>query len=74
MQDDLDDLSKAGNDDFDKKYADSQVDAHQAMLNLLQRYAQDGDTPAIKTFAAATAPTVQEHLNMAEGLKKGFVN
>ncbi len=74
MQDDLDDLTKAGNDDFDKKYADSQVDAHQAMLNLLQRYAQDGDTPAIKAFAAATAPTVQEHLNTAEGLKKGFVN
>ncbi|WP_419253662.1 DUF4142 domain-containing protein [Caulobacter sp. ErkDOM-YI] len=74
LQDDLDDLSKAGNDDFDKKYADAQVDAHQAMLNLLQRYAQDGDTPAIKAFAAATAPTVQEHLNMAEGLKKGFVN
>lgn len=74
MQDDLDDLTKASNDDFDKMYADAQVDAHQAMLNLLQRYAQDGDTPAIKAFAAATAPTVQEHLNMAEGLKKGFVN
>jgi putative membrane protein len=74
MQDDLDDLTKASNEDFDKKYADSQVDAHQAMLNLLQRYAQDGDTAAIKAFAAATAPTIQEHLNTAEGLKKGFVN
>ena len=74
MQDDLDDLTKASNEDFDKKYADSQVDAHQAALNLLQRYAQDGDTAAIKAFAAATAPTVQEHLNKAEGLKKGFVN
>jgi len=70
----LDDLTKADDKDFDKKYADSQVDAHQAALNLLQRYAQDGDTPAIKAFAAATAPTVQEHLNQAEGLKKGFVN
>lgn len=68
----IDDLTKADAKDFDKKYADSQVDAHQAALNLLQRYAQDGDTPAIKAFAAATAPKVQEHLNMAEGLKKGF--
>ena len=74
MQAKLDDLTKADDKDFDKKYADSQVDAHQAALNLLQRYAQDGDTPAIKAFAAATAPTVQEHLNHAEGLKKGFVN
>ncbi|ATC33791.1 DUF4142 domain-containing protein [Caulobacter vibrioides] len=72
MQDDLDDLAKADAKDFDKDYADAMVDAHQAMLNLLQRYAQDGDTPALKTFAAETAPTVQKHLNMAEGLKKGF--
>ncbi|PTS91508.1 MULTISPECIES: DUF4142 domain-containing protein [unclassified Caulobacter] len=74
MQDKLDDLSKASNEDFDKKYADGQVDAHQAGLNLMQRYAQDGDSAEIKTFAAATAPTIQKHLNMAEGLKKGFVN
>ncbi|WP_297512472.1 DUF4142 domain-containing protein [uncultured Caulobacter sp.] len=72
MQDKLDDLTKADAKDFDKKYADAMVDAHQAALNLLQRYAQDGDTPALKTFAADTAPKVQEHLNMAEGLKKGF--
>lgn len=71
-QDDLDDLNKADAKDFDKKYADDMVDAHQSALNLLQRYAQDGDTAAIKAFAAATAPKVQEHLNMAEGLKKGF--
>jgi len=72
MQGKIDDLTKADAKDFDKKYADSQVDAHQSALNLLQRYAQDGDTAAIKAFAAATAPKVQEHLNMAEGLKKGF--
>jgi putative membrane protein len=72
LQGKLDDLTKADDKDFDKKYADDQVDAHQAALNLLQRYAQDGDTAAIKAFAAATAPAVQEHLNMAEGLKKGF--
>ena len=72
LQDKLDDLTKADAKDFDKKYADDQVDAHQATLNLLQRYAQDGDTAAIKAFAAATAPAVQEHLNMAEGLKNGL--
>ena len=72
MQGKLDDLTKADAKDFDKKYADAMVDAHQAALNLLQRYAQDGDTAALKAFAAATAPKVQDHLNMAEGLKKGF--
>ena len=72
LQDKLDDLNKASNEDFDKTYADDQVDVHQTALNLMQHYAQDGDTAAIKAFAAATAPAVQEHLNHAEGLKKGF--
>jgi putative membrane protein len=74
LQDKLDDLTKASDKDFDKTYADDQVDVHQSALNLMQRYAQDGDVDTIKAFAAATAPVVQEHLNMAEGLKNGFVH
>ena len=72
LKGELDDLNKVDAKDFDKKYADSQVDAHNDTLNIMQRYAQDGDVPAIKAFAAATAPVVQEHLNMAEGLKNGM--
>lgn len=72
LQGKLDDLTKADAKDFDKKYADEMGDAHQDALNLLQRYAEDGDVPAIKTFAAATAPTVQKHLEMAKGLEDGM--
>lgn len=67
----ISDLNKADTKDFDKTYVDGQVDAHQAALNLLQRYAEDGDVPAIKAFAAATAPKVQKHLDMAKVLKDG---
>ncbi|MCX7588758.1 DUF4142 domain-containing protein [Phenylobacterium sp. 58.2.17] len=63
LQDKLSDLGKAEN--FDKAYMDNQVDAHQAALDVLQRYAQDGDVPVIKAFAAAAAPTVQQHLEKA---------
>src|SRR5690606_3697148 len=42
LQGKLDDLNKADAKDFDKNYMDNQVDAHQAALDLLQRYAQDG--------------------------------
>ena len=69
MQDKIDDLTKADAKDFDKKYADDMVDAHQAALNLLQRYAQDGDVAQIKDFAAKTSPAVQEHLTKAKGIK-----
>ena len=41
------------------------IDPTLAALDVLQRYAQDGDVPVIKAFAAATAPTVQQHLEKA---------
>jgi len=67
LQAKLDDLKKAAN--FDKAYLENQVDAHQSALNLMQRYAQDGDVPAIKAFAAATAPVVQQHYDHAKTLR-----
>ncbi|WP_312164778.1 DUF4142 domain-containing protein [Phenylobacterium sp.] len=67
LQDKLGDLAKA--DNFDAAYMDNQVDAHQAALDVLQRYAEDGDVAAIKAFAAATAPTVQQHLEMARTVR-----
>ena len=72
LQDKLDDLRAADAKDFDKEYADDMVDVHQAALNTVQRYAEDGDVPALKAFAAAGAPKIQEHLNQAEGLKNGM--
>jgi putative membrane protein len=66
MQGKLDALKASAT--FDKDYMAGQVDAHQQALDLLQRYAQDGDTPAIKAFAAATAPVVQTHLDRAKTL------
>jgi putative membrane protein len=69
LQGKLDDLNKADAKDFDKNYMDNQVDAHQAALDLMQRYAQDGDVAQIKAFAAATAPVVQQHLDMARTIR-----
>ena len=69
LQAKLDDLLKADPAAFDKMYIDQQVDAHQAALDLMQRYAKDGDVAQIKTFAADTAPKVQEHLTKARGIQ-----
>lgn len=65
----LADLRSASADDFDRKYMDAQVDGHQAALDLLTRYAQDGDNASLKAFAAATAPAVQQHLDKARPLR-----
>jgi putative membrane protein len=69
LQSKIDDLNKADAKDFDKAYMDGQVDAHQDALNLLQRYAEDGDVAQIKAFAAATAPVVQTHYDHAKTLR-----
>ncbi|WP_293458462.1 DUF4142 domain-containing protein [Phenylobacterium sp.] len=65
----LDDLNKASPAEFDKDYMGGQVDAHQDALNLLQRYAEDGDVDQLKSFAAATAPIVQQHLDRAKTIR-----
>lgn len=69
LQDELTEMNGKTGADFDKDYMDEQVDAHQNALNLLQRYAEDGDVAQIKTFAAATAPKVQMHYDTAKALR-----
>lgn len=67
----LDALAKAANGKaFDTLYAQVQVPSHENALALLRGYAERGDTPALKAFAAATAPVVEKHLDAARKLPK----
>jgi putative membrane protein len=54
---------------FDKAYLKAQVNGHQKMLKLMQAEEKTGTDPDLKSFATATAPTVQEHLDMAKQTK-----
>lgn len=69
MQSKADDLGKMTGADFDKGYVSQQVDAHTTALGVMQGYAANGDVPALKDFAASTAPVVQSHLDMASKLQ-----
>lgn len=64
----LSDLSNAAPADFDKMFMDDQVSGHQAALDLMSRYANDGDVPALKAFAAKVGPVVEHHLNRAKAI------
>lgn len=74
VMDELNDLREAAAGDFDKEYIDEQVEAHQDALNLMQRYAGDGDVPELQAFAAATAPAIQQHLDRAKALQEQLGN
>lgn len=65
----LDTLAKADKGDFDESYMDGQISAHQEALDLLTRYANDGDAGPLKTFAVETKDIVQAHLSSAQSLE-----
>jgi putative membrane protein len=61
-------LNAAKPEAFDKIYAKQQVKAHTRAAELFDAYAEGGDNPALKQFAANVLPTVKQHLEQAETL------
>jgi putative membrane protein len=64
----LDDLKNAPSDQFDRKYIDAQVDAHNQAVSLFSDYSQNGDNKALKDFSAKTLPTLQKHKEHIDSL------
>lgn len=60
----IDALNSADAAGFDNVYVMQQRQAHTETLAMMQGYASGGDKPAIRKFAADTAPKVQMHLKM----------
>jgi len=67
----VNDLRAAAAGDFDKLYLDQQTAAHASALDELEDFAGGGTNPALKTWAAKTAPTVRQHLERAKTLDRG---
>ncbi|MBV8794597.1 MAG: DUF4142 domain-containing protein [Hyphomicrobiales bacterium] len=66
----LDKLNSLSGDDFRKQYFSDQVSAHKSAVSLFERYGKGGDNPKLKDWASTTLPTLQHHLEMAQGLYK----
>ncbi len=64
----IDALNEATPENFDKTYAQQQVKAHRRAVELFDRYAEGGGTPALKQFAANILPIVKQHLEQAKKL------
>lgn len=57
--------------DFDAAYMGAQVVAHQESVALFSSYASNGDVPPLAAFARQTLPTLQMHLQHAQGIAGG---
>ncbi|CAN7603465.1 DUF4142 domain-containing protein [Phenylobacterium sp. LjRoot164] len=66
----LDNLTGASANDFDDRYLDQQTMAHHEALLAFNGYAQAGDNPDVKAFAAATAPKLEQHAQMVTKLDR----
>jgi putative membrane protein len=66
----LDKLKGLQGKDFAKQYMDDQVSAHKDAVSLFERYGKGGDNDQLKNWATQTLPTLQHHLDMAQGIYK----
>jgi len=65
----LDALKAADKSAFDKMYRAEQLKAHETAVALFSAYAKNGEKGELKTFAAKTLPTLEEHLAEVQKMK-----
>ena len=65
----LDELKQAKQDAFERIYLDQQLAAHRDAIALFSGYAEAGDNDALKQFAEAKLPVLQEHQQMLSNLE-----
>ena len=69
QNDDLKELTALTGAEFDEKYIEGQVEAHDDALALMKKYAADGEVASLKTTAGEIAPVVEKHLAEAKALE-----
>ena len=67
----IDDLNSASTQDFNKTYANQQVDAHQEAVDLFKKYASSGDDADVKQFAEKTLPTIEHPWMKRKSCQRG---
>ncbi len=61
-------LSGMNGTQFDQSYAQDALRDHQQDVAMFRKEATSGRDPALKQFAQKTLPTLQQHLQLAQGL------
>ena len=62
----FDRLSKLNGAEFDRAYMEDMVKDHRTDVAEFKRESEHGEDPAVKSWAAKTLPTLEDHLKMAE--------
>jgi len=57
---------------FDAMYVDGQIEGHEELLEIHQRYARNGDDPMARGAAMVGVPAIQTHLAMLRGIRQSL--
>ncbi len=68
----LGDLQEKRGVEFDKEYMGKMVDDHQEDVDNFKKYAENGDDPDLKSFAAKMLPTLLAHQDSAKSIRDAF--
>lgn len=68
-QDKIDNLSKKTGMEFDKAYIEEMVDDHKHDVDAFEKASKDAKDAGVKEFAAATLPTLRDHLQQVQAIK-----
>jgi putative membrane protein len=66
----LDKLKGESGKNFSSDFDSDQVSTHKDAVSLFERYAKGGENADLKDWAGKTLPTLQHHLEMAQGLER----
>jgi len=64
-----DNIANADAVGFDDKYLDTVIDVHEDAVEAFNDYAANGAEPDLKSWASATVPKLQAHLEAAKALR-----
>lgn len=65
----MNDIQKKTGADFDKEYMGEMVDDHEKDVDKFKRYAENGNDPELKAFAAKTLPVLLMHQDSAKKIR-----
>ena len=65
----MNDIQKKTGADFDKEYIGEMVDDHEKDVDRFKRYAENGNDPELKAFAAKTLPVLLMHQDSAKKIR-----
>lgn len=67
-QEKINELRNAPEDEFDRRFLEIQIQAHQDAIEAFEQYSERGDEDALQQHAEQTLPALREHLETAQSL------